>query len=102
MISKMKKIIIESVEITPGIVSLANCNSQGDDISLIEREQWANHIILSSSSKGIDIKFSILIKDYLNIENIIKKLTTTIKYQAKTQELKIANISIFIKGVIYE
>ncbi|MDJ1645778.1 hypothetical protein [Mycoplasma phocimorsus] len=102
MIDKIKEIISESIEITPGIVSVVDCNKDKQEILVIERDQWFNYVNIQGTSKGYAIEFSILVKDYLNIENIIKKLTTTIKYQAKQEQIKIANISIFIKGVIYE
>ncbi|UUD36875.1 Uncharacterised protein [Mycoplasmopsis californica] len=99
---KLKDIIIQAIETTPGVSGLTKLDYTNQEFEIVDRKGWKDHIYLTENNKMFNIKLSIVIQDSVTSKNVALAMTNTIIFLAKQQNIRINEVSIFIRGVVYE
>lgn len=99
---KIKQIIINAIQTTPGVLGIAQIDYTDKNFVQVSEDKWENAILLTQNDDVFSAKVAILIQDNTQTKNVIREITSFVMHKAKVEKIKMSEIVIFVRGVIYE
>lgn len=97
-----KKIIIGALEVTPGVISLAEFDNSHKTSKLVAHHNWSDHILITEADKKMSAKITIIINANVLVKTVVQELTSYVLYHTKQAKIRVGEFNIYVRGVSYE